>query len=710
MENQLYHNEGNLIFRDVSNEYGVANAGGRNLDAAWLDVNADRYPDLYIVNDKGIGSNTLYINHDGKGFLEASIDAKVGSAGGHTSVSGGDIDNDGDLDILLSSRITRTHNLLINRSEQSAGGIASRPLFGDEARPRGIGGELSSSNTGWGSGIHDLNNDGWQDIFIANGLLLPEKESPRVTVGQGNELWLNNRGKLTLMHGSQDMHFAARESSRGVAFADFNNDGALDLYIASNNGMGQLLLNHSTGNWLTLRLQGGEENRDALGSRITITTTDGRQQRLVGNRHGFLSSNEERLHFGLGEHSVIESLEIQWYDDSRTIFEQLQANRHLLLVKGARQLQPQTLTANSAHADAKLHLGLGRERSDNRADYVGWLPHFLKPEQTLPELQAAISDESEAVRLEALRALRKLDHPQALSLTIDAIADSSPTVSLAALEAACTYEDEYATRWLFREFYSPRPEHRKAVADCFEFYFREEEAVVHRKWLAIPHLIALLQDSEDEVVMAAINALAEAENYRAVSPLIRIVTARERVEAILVNAIRAIGLIRERNALDFITTEVKSSNNSPAVHAQLMITFKRLEPSLDYRQIEELALPYLNSATESDIQARRAAYTLLCLLETIQSDAVFSTRLVYESLNKLYEKQKEIFAADETLLIRYLRTLAASPEQAEVLAQHLGHPSGSIRQEILLGLIDNAPGNSSKYVKRAFALPRYDRR
>lgn len=704
VENTLYQNEGNLRFRNVSQEYGVENAGGRSLNSTWIDVNDDLFPDLYIVNDKGIGSNTLYINHDGNSFIEASGDSKAGSAGGHTSTSTGDINNDGNEDIFLSSGITKTHNLLINKFKKTENKKAAHSLFKDESRQRGIGTEDTSGQAGWASGIYDFNNDGWQDIYVANGLLIPEKDSPKITVGQTNELWLNNgSGNLTKKPHEPGSIFSDHESSRGAAFADFNNDGSIDVYISNNNGIGQLLLNKTEGNWLSIKLTGSTINMDAIGSKVTVTTEGNEQQKVVSSGNSFLSSSDKRLHFGLGAQQFATSVKVEWPDGTVSSYGRIKANQHILIQKEKESFQQQLITKvkHTPENEAILRLSIGEDRSANRADYVRWLPRFLALNEALPELKAALNDSSEEVRLASINALKGINHPQALSLAIEGMDDKSQTVRLAALEALCGYEDEYATRWLLRQFNSPFPLHREATAHCFEYYYREEEAVVNRKALAIPHLITLLEDKDEQVIIAAIKALAEAESYRAVSPLIMISRSKQSSEKVTTNAIRAIGLIRERSALDFILEELTNPNNTSTVHAHCMIALKRLEPSFSFDEIVKKTTTnsLIYSSNENAIEHTLSLFTNL--LSIIRTESVFSTQVVANTLYKLYNENQQFFSRNTTILRNYIESIAASASQSDALTPHINNPDTQVRKLALTGLIRNTLHNRGYYIKKA---------
>ena len=325
--NRLYRNLGNLKFEDVTRAAGVANAGGRGLGAIWFDANMDNLPDLFIVNDKGASPNTLYINQGDGGFKEPDMAMHVNTALGHMGIGAGDIDNDGDLDLVVGSDNKHSHLLLVNGSTPApmkAHIISQVGQFSELARPLGMGDEQSIGYAGWSPGLYDFNNDGWLDLFMANGLIAPDPDANKVPVGQAKQLWIN-QGKGVFHEVSEQVGDALqdKQSARGAAFADFDNDGDIDVYVSHNNDLGQLLINDTPqSHWLGVILEGRIDNRDAIGAKVWLHTDMGTQLRVVASGNGFLSDSDKRLHFGLGDDEVIHSIEVQWPSGTKSTYKQ----------------------------------------------------------------------------------------------------------------------------------------------------------------------------------------------------------------------------------------------------------------------------------------------------------------------------------------------------------------------------------------------------
>jgi hypothetical protein len=204
----------------------------------------------------------------------------------------------------------------------------------------------------FGGGFFDYDNDGWLDIFIANGHVYPEVEqaTPGIHYKQFNSLFHNQHdGKFAEVSASTGSGFQTPYVGRGVAFADFDNDGFVDVVVA-NNGDVPLLLHNSGGNgnhFLNFRLVGTKSNRDAMGTRIRVLAGSISQIREVEGGGSYLSHSDLRANFGLGKTARAESVEIKWPSGLRQIFHNVDADKFYLIEEGKDRLEVQQFARRS---------------------------------------------------------------------------------------------------------------------------------------------------------------------------------------------------------------------------------------------------------------------------------------------------------------------------------------------------------------------------
>jgi hypothetical protein len=305
----LYHNNGDGTFTDVSKESGIAalhNSYG--FTAVAMDVDEDGWTDIFVACD-ATPSLLLMNNHDGT-FREEGLvrGIALGSAGeplGGMGVGPGDFDLDGHIDVVKTHFVNQATGLYRNNGKGE---------FDDFTLRGGLGGERRFSS--WGTGLVDLDNDGYPDIFIVAGTVAPELEkvynkyparNPRLIFrNQGN-------GSFVELGDEAGPAIASRHVSRGCAFGDFDNDGDLDILIMNRNEPPTLLRNDApSGNhWLKVRLEGTKSNRSAIGARVIVRYGGKVQAQCVASQSSFLSSNDPRLHFGLGAATTAD-VEIHW--------------------------------------------------------------------------------------------------------------------------------------------------------------------------------------------------------------------------------------------------------------------------------------------------------------------------------------------------------------------------------------------------------------
>ena len=318
LTNTLYHNQGNDTFRDVSVESGIGAHAGKGMGVAFGDYDLDGRLDVFVANDTV--PNFLFHNEgDGK-FREVGLDAGVaynedGRALSSMGADFRDYDNDGREDIFVTALSNETFPLFRNLSDGT---------FMNMAAVSGIAAS-SLPLSGWSTGLFDLNNDGFKDVFVAGGHVMDNAElvSSRSSK-QPNVIFLN-KGDGTF----QPQLLSGEALHRGAAFGDFDRDGRIDVVVTRLNQQPLLLRNVTTGgeHWITLRLIGKRSNRDGIGARVHVVTAAGEQWNRVTTAVGYGCSSDRMVHFGLGNESRVQLLEIDWPSGTKQRVENLAADQ-----------------------------------------------------------------------------------------------------------------------------------------------------------------------------------------------------------------------------------------------------------------------------------------------------------------------------------------------------------------------------------------------
>ena len=331
-KNLLYHNRGDGTFTDVSEASGIARAAGTyGLGVATLDFDADGWTDIFVANDSN--PSALYRNnHDGT-FTDIGIRAgcaysQDGRAQSGMGLAIGDYDRNGTMDIFKTNFAGDTSTLYANTGD---GGCDDRTFAA------GIG--VNTRWLGWGVGFLDLDGDGWLDLFLVNGHVYPEVDRLNSEAGyKQRKIVYRNLGKGRFADVSEQLGapITTPKAGRGAAFADFDNDGDVDVVVNNVHDTPDLFrLDRATGaHWLSVKLVGRQSNRDAIGALVRVLTADGEQRQEVRGGGSYYSQNDFRLHFGLGKAPAVERVIVRWPAGTEESFPAPHVDRLLTLVEG----------------------------------------------------------------------------------------------------------------------------------------------------------------------------------------------------------------------------------------------------------------------------------------------------------------------------------------------------------------------------------------
>jgi tetratricopeptide (TPR) repeat protein len=354
--NLLFRNNGDGTFTEVAKELGIDDPEGRSLSALWHDFDGDGWPDLYVAND--ISENKLYLNRHGK-FVDAGRNAWVEEYRGSMGLAVGDFDRDGDDDLFISHWIAQGYALYQSLlSEQKGMSKASELHFTDVAANMGIG-QPSLQQIGWGATFVDFDSDGWPDLIIANGSTFEQKDSsPRKLVPMASFLFWNAQGNFFYDLAPWNRSFSQPHTSRGLAAADFNNDGAMDVVIVDHEEGLRLLRNDvPQGNWIEFRLHdlvppSGKPLGFGDGATVTAWLGSTPLRRTVSSS-SYLSQDSHRVHIGLGGATKVDRLEVRWARGRMQTWTNLTANRIWDLTQGEAEATPFTSQQADANETAK---------------------------------------------------------------------------------------------------------------------------------------------------------------------------------------------------------------------------------------------------------------------------------------------------------------------------------------------------------------------
>jgi len=329
----LFRNRGDGTFDEVAAKAGVDNREKRKgMGVVWGDYDNDGWPDLFVTND--MGPNYLFHNkHDGTfeelGLLSGVAVDEQGESLGNMAADFGDVYHDGNLDLLVVRYMHQPISLYRNRNEQG---------FTD-ARWASHLSPSPDSFVHWGAGFADFDNDGWVDIFVANGNFTPLIDSLPHDPHYREPLQVfhhNGDGTYTDISDRSGVNDGPMLSRRGTAFGDIDNDGNIDVVVYNTDGPPSIFLNETrnSNHRVLFRLVGTKSNKAAIGARVTVSTSSMEQMDEVRGGGSYLSSSDLRLHFGLGSESTMKRVQILWPSGLKEEIKDLPADAIYTLVEG----------------------------------------------------------------------------------------------------------------------------------------------------------------------------------------------------------------------------------------------------------------------------------------------------------------------------------------------------------------------------------------
>lgn len=329
----LYHNNGDGTFTDLTKQSGLLSVpAAHGLGVAIGDSDNDGDPDIYVANDQDF--NFLFQNRgDGTfeeiGLLSGVSCSDMGKAEAGMGVVFADYDNDGKLDITVSNFQNETNTLYHNQGDN---------FFIDTTITAGIA-EYTHRYLGWGIGFLDYDNDGYKDIFVANGHTMDNiaEVDSSTTTPQQNLLFRNlGNGQFVDVTAQMGEGFSLRKTSRAAAFGDYDNDGDIDILVTNWNQTVDLLRNEggNQNNWIQVKAIGTKSNRSAIGARIKVVAGEHTQYAEVKSSGSYLAFSDLRVHFGLKDAVNVDLLEIRWPSGTIDTATNLSVNQQFIAVEG----------------------------------------------------------------------------------------------------------------------------------------------------------------------------------------------------------------------------------------------------------------------------------------------------------------------------------------------------------------------------------------
>ena len=323
----LFHNEGHGVFRDVSRESGISKSPGKGLGVAFNDYDRDGWPDILVANDSV--AQQIFHNLKNGTFEEVGVSTGIaydddGNAFSGMGIDFADFDNDGWPDVFVNALARQKYALFHN----------NHGMFEYVSGPSGLS-AATIAHSGWGAKFVDYDNDGFKDIFIAQGHVMDNINltQPDVKYLEPPMLLRNVPPSFVDVSDRSGQIFSQPLAARGAAFGYLGKNGLLNVVLNCNDQPSIVL--EETGNsnhWLTIDAVGSRSNRDGIGTQLHIVTEDGKQQYgLISGSGSYLSASDKRAHFGLRSNAAVKTIELDWPSGTHQILHNIKADQVLVV-------------------------------------------------------------------------------------------------------------------------------------------------------------------------------------------------------------------------------------------------------------------------------------------------------------------------------------------------------------------------------------------
>ena len=625
-ENLLLRNLGEMEFKLWSGALDTQNVQGRSLGAVWYDINQDSVLDLLIVNGFGT-ANRIFINDGQQQLFEDRSWLRRAQVKGTRSILVDDFVGDGQEEILIFSGSGQRNTFL----ENLKGDVL------DRAETHGLSKKSNLYQDDWGSVSVDIDNNGRPDVYVASGKITSDEDSHFVSKAQNNRLYLNNSDDGFAKVSGDDPHVMSG-STRGVASIDIDNDGQLEILVANNNGWLQLFKNQTQhdNSWI------GFEVSDLTrwqGAYLTVKSDKGEWRKRVSFKQGLFSQSDPRVHFGLGQFQGRVSVTLSKQGEPSVSAENLEINGYYHVDE-----KVSSLPVRAQEFISSLEL---RSTAMEQTERRHWIRLLLPSNKGFnSELLTLWHKLASDDKVHILNTFTTREDLKALSLIYEGLRDDNPTVQIAAIEQIKHKEMEQSVYWLLPLLNSETPQVVCKVAETFAIFYTEEEAVLHRKPLAVAAMLRRLFSGPPEQQICLLEALAASENKRAVDGIIQVL-GQSRDHLVRATAVRALGQIRDVKGVEAILATLKIESE-PDVIAQSLIALSRLR----YSKLEQLFTDLFLTKRDRQEQLSR-----LLALVSRKEDIVLPTKWMREAM----EYQGEFLGPpDAPLLIKsWLQLFAA---------------------------------------------------